>query len=154
TGFGAAGGSDLPGYDLVLQAVGGLMSVTGPAPGAPTKVGVALVDVIAGLHASLGILAALRHRDRTGQGQRVDVSLLSSLLSALTNQASGFVAGGVVPGILGNAHPSIAPYEVYEVADGKFVIAVGTDRQFAGLCAVIERPELIEDPRFATNTDR
>jgi crotonobetainyl-CoA:carnitine CoA-transferase CaiB-like acyl-CoA transferase len=154
TGFGAGSGSDLPGYDLVLQAVGGLMSITGPAHGAPTKVGVALVDVIAGLHASLGILAALRHRDRTGEGQRVDISLLSSLLSALTNQASGFVAAGVVPGILGNAHPSIAPYEVYDVADGSFVIAVGTDRQFAGLCAVIERPELIEDPRFATNTDR
>jgi crotonobetainyl-CoA:carnitine CoA-transferase CaiB-like acyl-CoA transferase len=154
TGFGAGEGRDLPGYDLVLQAVGGLMSITGPAPGEPTKVGVALVDVVAGLHAALGILAALRHRDRTGEGQRVEISLLSSLLSALVNQASGFVAAGVVPGILGNAHPSIAPYEVYDVADGRFVIAVGTDRQFAALCAVIERPALAEDVRFATNADR
>jgi crotonobetainyl-CoA:carnitine CoA-transferase CaiB-like acyl-CoA transferase len=154
TGFGTGEGRDLPGYDLVVQAVGGLMSVTGSAPGEPTKVGVALVDVVAGLHAALGILAALRHRDRTGEGQRVEISLLSSLLSALVNQASGFVAAGVVPGILGNAHPSIAPYEVYGVADGRFVVAVGTDRQFAALCAVIERPALAEDVRFATNGDR
>jgi len=154
TGFGAAEGRDLPGYDLVLQAVGGLMSITGPEPGAPTKVGVALVDVIAGLHATVGILAALRHRDRTGEGQRVEISLLSSLLSALVNQASGYVSAGVVPGILGNAHPSIAPYEVYGVADGHFVVAVGNDRQFAALCAVVERPELAEDPRFLTNADR
>ena len=154
TGFGAGLGRDLPGYDLVVQAVGGLMSVTGPAPGEPTKVGVALVDVVAGLHAALGMLAALRHRDRTGEGQRVEISLLSSVLSALVNQASGFVAAGVVPGILGNAHPSIAPYEVYDVADGRFVVAVGTDRQFAALCGVIERPVLAEDARFATNADR
>jgi crotonobetainyl-CoA:carnitine CoA-transferase CaiB-like acyl-CoA transferase len=154
TGFGAAEGRDLPGYDLVLQAVGGLMSITGPEPGAPTKVGVALVDVIAGLHAAVGILAALRHRDRTGEGQRVEISLLSSLLSALVNQASGFVSAGVVPGILGNAHPSIAPYEVYQVADGHFAVAVGNDRQFGALCAVIERPALAEDPRFLTNADR
>jgi crotonobetainyl-CoA:carnitine CoA-transferase CaiB-like acyl-CoA transferase len=154
TGFGEAEGRDLPGYDLVLQAVGGLMSVTGPEPGAPTKVGVALVDVIAGLHAAVGILAALRHRDRTGEGQRVEISLLASLLSALVNQASGYVSAGVVPGILGNAHPSIAPYEVYQVADGHFVVAVGNDRQFAALCAVLERPALAEDPRFLTNADR
>jgi crotonobetainyl-CoA:carnitine CoA-transferase CaiB-like acyl-CoA transferase len=154
TGFGDAEGRELPGYDLVLQAVGGLMSVTGPESGAPTKVGVALVDVIAGLHAALGILAALRHRDRTGEGQRVQISLLSSLLSGLVNQASGYVSAGVVPGILGNAHPSIAPYEVYQVADGHFVVAVGNDRQFAALCAVLERPDLAEDARFLTNADR
>jgi crotonobetainyl-CoA:carnitine CoA-transferase CaiB-like acyl-CoA transferase len=154
TGFGAGEGHDLPGYDLVLQAVGGLMSVTGPEPGHPTKVGVALVDVIAGLHAAVGILAALRHRDRTGEGQRVEISLLSSLLSALVNQASGYVGAGVVPGILGNAHPSIAPYEVYRVADGTFVVAVGNDRQFAALCGVIGRPDLADDPRFVTNADR
>jgi crotonobetainyl-CoA:carnitine CoA-transferase CaiB-like acyl-CoA transferase len=154
TGFGEAEGRDLPGYDLVLQAVGGLMSVTGPEPGSPTKVGVALVDVIAGLHAAVGILAALRHRDRTGEGQRVEISLLSSLLSGLVNQASGYVSAGVVPGILGNAHPSIAPYEVYQVADGHFVVAVGNDRQFAALCAVVERPDLAEDARFLTNADR
>jgi crotonobetainyl-CoA:carnitine CoA-transferase CaiB-like acyl-CoA transferase len=154
TGFGAGEGRDLPGYDLVVQAVGGLMSVTGPEPGRPTKVGVALVDVIAGLHASVGILAALRHRDRTGEGQRVEISLLASLLSALVNQSSGYVAAGAVPGILGNAHPSIAPYEVYDVADGSFVVAVGNDRQFAALCAVLERSELAEDPRFVTNADR
>jgi crotonobetainyl-CoA:carnitine CoA-transferase CaiB-like acyl-CoA transferase len=154
TGFGAGEGRDLSGYDLVVQAVGGLMSVTGPEPGRPTKVGVALVDVIAGLHASVGILAALRHRDLTGEGQRVEISLLASLLSGLVNQSSGYVAAGAVPGILGNAHPSIAPYEVYDVADGSFVVAVGNDRQFAALCAVVERPELAEDPRFVANADR
>ncbi len=154
TGFGAGQGAALPGYDLLVQAVGGLMSITGPHPGSPTKVGVALVDVITGLHASVGILAALRHRDRTGQGQVVEVNLLSSLLSALTNQASGFLGAGVVPSIMGNRHPSIAPYEVFETADRPLVLAVGNDRQFAALCTVLGRPQLATDPRFLTNTDR
>lgn len=154
SGFGSGAGAALPGYDFLVQALGGLMSVTGPAAGEPTKVGVALVDVIAGLFAAVGILAALRHRERTGAGQRVEVDLLSSLLAALVNQSSGYVAAGVVPGPMGNAHPSIAPYETLGAADGPIVIAVGTDRQFASLCAVLGRSELAADARFATNAAR
>src|SRR6476620_9814214 len=113
TGFGSGGGAALPGYDLLVQAVGGLMSVTGTEPGDPTKAGVAVVDVLAGLHALSGILAALAHRDRTGEGQRVDTNLLSVLLSSLVNQASGYLGADKIPTILGNRHPSIAPYEVF-----------------------------------------
>ncbi|HWG25630.1 CoA transferase [Actinospica sp.] len=154
TGFGAGSGGRLPGYDLLVQAVGGLMSVTGPGPGQPVKTGVALVDVLTGLHAAVGILAALRHREATGEGQRVEVNLLGTLLSSMVNQSAGFTAGDVVPGILGNRHPSIAPYEVFEAADRPFVLAVGNDRQFAALCDVLGLPELVEDPRFATNPAR
>jgi len=144
TGFGAGAGAALPGYDLLIQALGGLMSVTGTAGGEPQKAGVALVDVIAGLFASVGILAALRHRDATGAGQRVDVDLLSSLLAALVNQASAYTAAGVVGSRMGNAHPSIAPYELYATCEGELVLAVGTDRQFAALCEVLAIPALAE----------
>ena len=154
TGFGAAGGAALPGYDLLVQAMGGLMSVTGETAGPGTKTGVALVDVVTGLHAGMGVLAALRHRERTGQGQRVEVSLLTSLLSALTNQASAYVAGGVVPRAMGNRHPSIVPYEVVEAADRPLALAVGNDRQFASLCSVLGLPRLADDPRFARNSAR
>jgi crotonobetainyl-CoA:carnitine CoA-transferase CaiB-like acyl-CoA transferase len=128
--------------------------VTGPEAGRPTKVGVALVDVVTGLHAVYGILAALRHRDLTGQGQHVEVNLLSSLLSALVNQASSYVAGGTVPGILGNDHPSITPYGVYSTADRPLVLAVGNDGQFRSLCQVIGDERLGSDERFATNPAR
>jgi crotonobetainyl-CoA:carnitine CoA-transferase CaiB-like acyl-CoA transferase len=154
SGFGAGPGASLAGYDLLVQAVGGLMSVTGQDPSEPTKVGVALVDVVTGLHASLGILAALRHRDRTGHGQRVEVNLMSSLLSALTNQAVGYLAAGVVPAAMGNRHPSIAPYEVFPTADRPLVIAVGNDRQFRILAQSLRLPEMADDPRFATNAAR
>lgn len=156
TGFGSSGeGAALPGYDLLVQAVGGLMSVTGPADGDPQKAGVALVDVICGLFAATGILAALRHRSVTGEGQRVEVDLLSSLLAALVNQASAYTAGGVVPGRMGNAHPSIAPYELFTAGEGtRLVLAVGNDRQFARLCELIGAPELAADARFATNSAR
>lgn len=154
TGFGTGAGAELPGYDLLVQAVGGLMSVTGEPDGEPTKTGVALVDVITGLHATVGILAALRHRERTGEGQLVEVSLLGSLLSAMANQASGYVAAGVVPGRLGNAHPSIAPYETFHTADRPIALAVGNDRQFAALAALLGAPELADDARFRTNPDR
>jgi crotonobetainyl-CoA:carnitine CoA-transferase CaiB-like acyl-CoA transferase len=154
TGFGSGEGRDLPGYDLLVQAMGGLMSITGPGPGEPTKAGVALVDVITGLHATVGILAALHHRDTTGEGQRVEVNLLSSLLSALVNQASGYVAAGVVPGILGNAHPSIAPYDVFSTADRPLVVAVGNDGQFAALVTELGAPELATHPDYATNPAR
>ncbi|QTJ67584.1 CoA transferase [Rhodococcus sp. ZPP] len=152
TGFG--GHNNLPGYDLLIQAVGGLMSITGPEPGVPTKVGVAVVDVITGLHAAVGILAALRHRDRTGEGQRVEVNLLSSLLSALVNQTSGYVGAGVVPQAMGNRHPSIAPYEVFDTGDRPLVLAVGNNRQFDSLVRVLGVPHLAGDDRYATNTQR
>jgi len=154
TGFGPGEGARLPGYDLLVQALGGLMSVTGEPDRDPQKVGVALVDILTGLFATSGILAALRHRDRSGQGQKVEVSLLASLLGALVNQASAYTAGGVVPHRMGNAHPSISPYELYDARDGQLVIAVGNDRQFRALCEAIGRPELAVDARFATNPDR
>jgi len=154
TGFGAGRGATLPGYDLLVQALGGLMSITGEPEGEPQKVGVAIVDVVAGLFASVGILAALRHRDRTGEGQRIEVDLLSSLLAGLVNQASAYTGAGVVAGRMGNAHPSIAPYALFRAADGELAIAVGNDRQFAALCATLGVPELAGDPRFATNPAR
>jgi crotonobetainyl-CoA:carnitine CoA-transferase CaiB-like acyl-CoA transferase len=149
TGFGAK--SDMPGYDLLIQAVGGLMSVTGEEGGPPLKTGVALVDVLTGLHATVGILAALRHRDRTGEGQLVEVDLLSTLLASMVNQSSGYALAGVVPGRLGNRHPSIAPYQAFPAADTELVVAVGNDGQFAALCEVLDLPP---DPRFARNADR
>ena len=143
--------ASLPGYDLLVQAVGGLMSVTGPDPTQPTKVVVALVDVITGLHCAFGILAALRHRDRTGFGQRIDVSLLGSLLSGMVNQANAYVGAGVVPRAMGNAHPSIAPYEVFDTADRPLALAVGNDRQFHDCVEVLGLAALDADPRFASN---
>jgi crotonobetainyl-CoA:carnitine CoA-transferase CaiB-like acyl-CoA transferase len=155
TGFGSGpGGAELPGYDLLIQALAGLMSVTGDPAGEPMKVGVALVDVLAGLFAAVGILAALRHRDATGEGQLVEVDLYSALLAALVNQGSAFTIAGVVPQRLGNRHPSISPYEVYATGDGELVLAVGNDRQFGALCEVIGAADLPADPRFATNPAR
>ncbi|MFZ1994389.1 MAG: CoA transferase, partial [Solirubrobacteraceae bacterium] len=154
TGFGSGAGAELPGYDLLVQALGGLMSITGSPESEPQKVGVALVDILAGLFSSVGILAALRHRDRTGEGQRVEVNLLSSLLAGLVNQASAYTIAGSVPGRMGNAHPSIAPYELYRTGDGDLVVAVGNERQFAALCEVLDAPELAADPRFGSNRDR
>jgi crotonobetainyl-CoA:carnitine CoA-transferase CaiB-like acyl-CoA transferase len=130
------------------------MSITGPADGEPQKVGVALVDVLAGLFASTAILAALRHRERTGQGQRVEVALVTALLAALVNQGSGYTIAGVVPQRMGNAHPSISPYELYRAADRELVLAVGNDRQFAALCETIGAPALAQDARFETNARR
>jgi crotonobetainyl-CoA:carnitine CoA-transferase CaiB-like acyl-CoA transferase len=154
TGFGDGDGARLPGFDLLVQALGGLMSITGPADGEPQKVGVALVDVLTGLFATTGILAALRHRDATGDGQRVQVDLLSCLLAALVNQGSAYTLAGVVPGRMGNAHPSISPYELYPTGDGDLVLAVGNERQFAALCEVLGTPELSADPRFVSNVER
>ena len=154
TAFGRGAGAELPGYDLLVQAMGGLMSITGPAEGEPQKVGVAIVDVLAGALAAVGILAALRHRDATEQGQLVEVNLFSALLSGLVNQGSAYTIAGVVPERMGNAHPSIAPYELFSTGSGELVLAVGNDRQFADLCEVLGVPELASDPRFATNSER
>ncbi|KQZ11618.1 carnitine dehydratase [Agromyces sp. Root1464] len=154
TGFGTGEGAALAGYDLLVQAVGGLMSITGPADGEPAKAGVALVDVLTGQNAVAGILLALRERDRTGLGQRVEVNLLQGLLSALTNQAASTLATGTPPQRLGNAHPSIAPYAVFHAADRELVIAVGNDKQFRALTEVLGVPELSGDARFAGNVDR
>ena len=151
TGFGTSEkAAELPGYDLLLQGMSGLMSITGSDENNPTKVGVALVDVITGLHAVVGILAALRARDEQGVGQKVELNLLSSTLSALVNQASAYISAGVIPKAMGNAHPSIAPYQVFEAKDKKFIVAVGSDQQFTKFAGCI-KPELIADKRFATN---
>lgn len=154
SGFGTAGGADLPGYDFIVQAVGGLMSITGEADGEPLKVGVALVDVLTGKDAAVGILAALRHRQRTGAGQHVQVNLLSSLLGALVNQAAGFLTTGSSPGRMGNRHPSIAPYETLRCEDGLIAVAAGNDRQFCALVTVLGLATLVDDLRFATNPAR
>ena len=154
TGFGRGSGAGLPGYDLLVQATSGLMSITGPAGGEPTKVGVALVDVLTGLYAATGILAALAERARTGRGQRVEVSLLGSALASLVNQASSYLCTGRPPRAMGNRHPSIAPYETLATADRPLVVAVGNDGQFARLCRVLGLPGAAADPRFASNADR
>jgi crotonobetainyl-CoA:carnitine CoA-transferase CaiB-like acyl-CoA transferase len=153
SGFGEARGADLPGYDPLVQAVGGLMSITGP-PGHPSKVGVALVDVIAGLYGTTAVLAALHERSRSGRGQRVTVDLLHASLAALVNQATAWVVGGVVPAAQGNVHPSIEPFATYRVRDGELMICAGNDRQFAALVDTLDVPELASDPRFATNAAR
>jgi crotonobetainyl-CoA:carnitine CoA-transferase CaiB-like acyl-CoA transferase len=155
TGFGSGeGGAALPGYDLLIQALGGLMGITGAPEGEPMKVGVALVDVLAGLFATVGILVALRAREETGEGQLVEVDLYSALLAAMVNQGSAYTLAGVVPERLGNRHPSISPYEVFATGEGELVLAVGNDRQFATLCDELGEPGLASDPRFATNPDR
>ena len=138
TGFGSGAGATLAGYDLLVQAVGGLMGITGEPDGAPAKAGVALVDVLTAQNAVAGILLALRERDRSGLGQLVEVNLMQSLLSALTNQAASTLATGTPPRRLGNLHPSIAPYAVFAAADRDLVIAVGNDKQFRALAAVLE----------------
>ena len=182
SGFGDTAGRELPGYDLLVQAVGGLMSITGQSDaegGEPTKVGVALVDILTGLNSVIGIQAALRARDMganasrspgsrgdatasgdtadsptAGHGQHIKVTLLGSLLSALANQASSTLETGVAPGRMGNAHPSISPYETLDAADQAIALAVGTDGQFARLCTVLGVAELAADPRFADNPSR
>jgi len=155
TGYGRTGPkASLPGYDPIIEAVGGFMAINGEVGGDPMKVGVAVIDLFAGSHAATGILAALRHRDRTGEGQRVDLSLFESSLAALANQASAYLMAGVVHERLGNAHPHIVPTNAYPTVDGPVMVCVGNDPQFGKLCALIDAPELSDDPRFATNPDR
>jgi crotonobetainyl-CoA:carnitine CoA-transferase CaiB-like acyl-CoA transferase len=159
TGFGQTGPyRSRPGYDFMIQAMGGLMSVTGEPDGVPgggpVKVGVAITDLLTGMYAATAVLAALAHRDRTGAGQRIDLALLDVQVAMLANQAESYLVSGRAPGRLGNAHPSIVPYQAFATADGHLVLAVGNDGQFARLCEVAGRPELAADPRFATNAAR
>ncbi len=149
-------GRTLPGYDLLLQAMGGLMSVTGEAgeDARPLKVGAALVDMICGLYLTSAVLAALHARERSGEGQRVEVSLMDSVLASLLNQGSGYLNAGAVPGRMGNRHPSIAPYETFSTGAGDIAIAAGNDAIFQRLCAALDQPALATDERFATNAAR
>lgn len=154
TGFGTAGGAGLPGYDLLVQAMSGLMSLTG-APETPAyRTGMPIFDVITGLHAAIGILAALHERSMSGLGQHVEVNLMSSALSGLVNQTGGYVLSGHVPTRMGNEHPSIYPYEPFPTGDGDIILAIGNDRQFQKLCDVLDVPELKTDPRFSTAPQR
>src|SRR5918994_2425666 len=156
TAFGTASedARALPGYDFLAQAMGGLMSVTGEEDGRPLKTGAAVVDLVCGLLAVVGIQAALAERERTGAGRHVEVSLMDAALLSLLNQASSWVLGGVVPHRRGNRHPSISPYETFEAADRPLAVAVGNDRLFARLCDALGLPDLPGDPRFATNAAR
>ena len=154
SGFGSTGGRDLLGYDFVVQALGGLMSITGEADGAALKAGVALVDVLTAKDAVAGILAALLRRQSTGTGALLELNLLSSLQGSLANQAQAYLGAGVIPGRLGNTHPSIAPYETLECSDGPIAIACGNDSQFRRLGAVLGSPQLADDPRFLNNALR
>ncbi|WP_313317759.1 CaiB/BaiF CoA-transferase family protein [Stenotrophomonas sp.] len=159
TGYGQDGPyAQRAGYDAAIQAIGGLMSVTGEpdgAPGAgPQKVGVAATDLMTGMYAATAILAALRHAERTGVGQQIDLALLDTQVAWLANQASNYLVGGVVPTRQGTAHPNIVPYQVMPAADGYFMLAVGNDGQFARFCEVIGEPQLASDPRYATNNAR
>jgi crotonobetainyl-CoA:carnitine CoA-transferase CaiB-like acyl-CoA transferase len=164
TGFGQTGPyRDRAGYDYAVQAMGGLMSVTGPSRaeiaddasgGGPQKVGVAVADLFTGMYATTAILAALRHRDRTGEGQAIDMALLDTQVAMLANLGANYLVTGVAPQRAGNAHQNIVPYQVFEVADGHIILAVGNDGQFAKFCAVAGQPELARDERYARNADR
>ena len=155
TGFGQSGPyRGRAGYDLLIQGMGGLMSITGEADGEPVKVGVAVTDVLTGMYAATAVLAALVHRDRSGRGQHIDLALLDVQIAMLANQAQSYLVTGRAPGRLGNAHPSIVPYQAFATSDGHIVLAIGNDGQFARFCEVAGRPELARDPRFATNASR
>ncbi|AJE44405.1 CaiB/BaiF CoA transferase family protein [Streptomyces nodosus] len=154
SGFGTGAGASLPGYDLLVQAMSGLMSLTGEPEGRPYRAGISVFDVMTGMHAAIGILSALHHRARTGQGQHIEVDLLSSALSTLVNHTSAYVAGGTVPLRMGNAHPSLFPYEPLPTADRELIVIAGNDGQFRRLCAVLGLEELVDDPRFLHNEHR
>ncbi|MCD4687462.1 MAG: CoA transferase [Anaerolineae bacterium] len=155
TGFGQTGPyRERPGYDYVIQAMSGLMAITGPVEGPPYKVGVAISDVIAGLFAATSILAAVRDAEQTGQGRYIDVSLLDTSIAALVNVISNVIVSGQAPRRYGNQHPNIVPYQTFRAADGEFVLAVGNDGQYAKLCDLLERPDLRDDARFVTNPVR
>ncbi len=154
SGFGSGQGAKLPGYDVLVQGVSGLMSLTGAPDTPPFRSGISVFDVFTGLHSAVGILAALHHRDLTGEGQHIETNLLSTALSAMVNQTSAYVAGGVVPHRMGNSHLSLFPYEPLATGDGDLIIAVGNDRQFRKLAAALGAPELADDERFRSVGDR
>jgi crotonobetainyl-CoA:carnitine CoA-transferase CaiB-like acyl-CoA transferase len=155
TGFGQDGPyADRAGYDYMIQGMSGLMSITGTPDGEPQRVGVAVTDLFSGLYAVIGILAALRERDRTGRGQHVDIALLDCATAMLANQAMNYLATGIAPGRTGNAHPNIVPYQVFPVADGDVIVATGNDAQYRRFCEIVGRPALAADPAYATNRDR
>jgi crotonobetainyl-CoA:carnitine CoA-transferase CaiB-like acyl-CoA transferase len=159
TGFGQTGPmAKQPGYDYLIQGLGGLMSITGQpeeeAGGGPQRVGVAISDITTGLYATIGILAALHHRNRTGEGQYIDLALLDTQVGWLANQASNYLTGGRLPGLTGKWHPNLAPYQPFRTADGNIILAVGNDSQFASLARFLGRPELAADERFRTNPRR
>lgn len=155
SGFGRSGrDADRPGYDLIVQGESGVMDITGEPEGPPTKVGTSIADLVTGLYASQAVLAALRQRDRTGKGGRVDVSMLDAMASLLTFNAGMYFATGESPRRRGNAHPTISPYETFEAADGWINVGVANDKFWAAFCEVLERPDLFADPRFARAPDR
>ena len=154
SGFGSGGGAHLPGYDLIVQAMSGLMSLTGDPDGTPYRSGISVFDVMSGMQATIGVLAALAHRRVSGRGQHVEVNLLSTALSGMVNHTSAYVAGDTVPLRMGNAHPSLFPYEPLPTADGDLIVTAGNNGQFVRLCEALGVPELADDPRFATNQDR
>ncbi len=159
TGFGQAGPyRDLPGYDIIIQAMGGLMSITGrpdsESGGGPVTVGVAMADILTGLYAAVGILAALARREQTGEGDYIDLSLLDVQVATLANQAMNYLTTGKSPERLGNAHPNIVPYESFETADGCIILAVGNDKQFESFCNVTDQTELSQNPSYKSNADR
>ncbi|HEY4554788.1 MAG TPA: CaiB/BaiF CoA-transferase family protein [Bacillaceae bacterium] len=155
TGFGETGPyKELPGYDFIIQAMSGLMSITGTEESGPQKVGIAITDVLTGLYACIGIQAALLEREKSGLGQKLDLSLYDSAVSSLINIGSNYLMSGDIPGRLGNHHANIVPYQTFRTQDGEMVVAIGNDRQFAAFCAVIGRSGLAEDDRFRTNPDR
>lgn len=155
SGFGQTGpNASKPGYDLMAQGYGGIMSLTGEPDGQPMKVGVGIADVMCGMYATVGILAALRHRDQTGEGQHIDVALVDSQIAWLINEGVNFLTSGEEPRRRGNGHPNIVPYQVFEGADGFAIIAVGNDGQFARFCEFLQLSELVNDPRFSTNPAR
>ncbi|MCC7346205.1 MAG: CoA transferase [Variibacter sp.] len=155
TGFGQDGPyAPRAGYDLMAQGMGGIMGVTGTADGEPTRIGIPVADVFTGVYSAVGILAALAQREKTGRGCLVDTALLDTQVGVLANQAMNYLASGVAPQRIGNAHPNVVPYQVFAAADGYIIIAVGNDRQFAKLCAVLGDPGIAEQAEFRTNTDR
>jgi crotonobetainyl-CoA:carnitine CoA-transferase CaiB-like acyl-CoA transferase len=154
TGFGPGPDEERPGYDFLVQARGGVMGITGQPGGEPTKVGVAISDIVCGLFASNAILAALHRRDATGEGSRIEVPLFESTLGWLANRGQEYLVSGEDKGLIGNAHPSIVPYQTFDASDKPLVVAVGNNSQFAALCKAVGRSELAEDERFATNPDR
>lgn len=155
SGYGRTGPyADRPGYDAILQGEGGMMSITGPIDGPPSRAGIPIIDITSGMFAATAILAALRARDLTGEGQLVDISLFDSHVALLTNVASNYLVGGKAPGRLGNAHPNLVPYDAFSARDGWFIVGVANNKQWGLLCDVLSRPDMKTDDRFAANKDR